>query len=49
MDKDHGGDSLWNGYRAFVIDSRGECSDQIDIIIYDRQYSPFLYNNANQG
>ena len=34
--------------RAFVIDSRGACSDQIDIVIYDRQYSPFLYNQANQ-
>lgn len=34
--------------RAFVIDSRGECSDQIDIVIYDRQYSPFLYNESNQ-
>lgn len=34
--------------RAFVIDSRGECSEQIDIVIYDRQYSPFLYNQANQ-
>ncbi len=34
--------------RAFVIDSRGDCSEQIDIVIYDRQYSPFLYNQANQ-
>ena len=34
--------------RAFVIDSRGECSEQIDIVIYDRQYSPFLYNQMNQ-
>jgi hypothetical protein len=34
--------------RAFVIDSLGECSEQIDIVIYDRQYSPFLYNQANQ-
>ena len=34
--------------RAFVIDSRGECSEQIDIVIYDRQYSPFLYNQSNQ-
>lgn len=34
--------------RAFVIDSQGECSEQIDIVIYDRQYSPFLYNQANQ-
>jgi uncharacterized protein DUF6602 len=34
--------------KAFVIDSNGECSDQIDIVIFDRQYSPFLYNQANQ-
>ncbi len=34
--------------RAFVIDSEGACSDQIDIVIYDRQYSPFLYNQMNQ-
>ncbi len=34
--------------RAFVIDSQGSCSEQIDIVIYDRQYSPFLYNQANQ-
>jgi hypothetical protein len=31
-----------------VIDSQGGCSDQIDIIIYDRQYSPLLYNQADQ-
>jgi len=34
--------------RAFVIDSRGACSEQIDVVIYDRQYSPFLFNQANQ-
>lgn len=34
--------------RAFVIDSLGACSDQIDVVIYDRQYSPFLYNQTNQ-
>jgi hypothetical protein len=34
--------------RAFVIDSNGAMSEQIDIVIYDRQYSPFLYNQANQ-
>jgi hypothetical protein len=34
--------------RAFVIDSRGERSEQIDVLIYDRQYSPLLYNQANQ-
>ncbi len=34
--------------RAFVIDSKGLCSDQIDLVIYDRQYSPLLFNQANQ-
>ncbi len=34
--------------RAFVIDSNGASSEQIDIVIYDRQYSPVLYNQANQ-
>ncbi len=34
--------------RAFVIDSLGACSEQIDVVIYDRQYSPFLFNQANQ-
>jgi hypothetical protein len=34
--------------RAFVIDSNGTTSEQIDIVIYDRQYSPFLYNQSNQ-
>lgn len=34
--------------RAFVIDSNGATSEQIDIVIYDRQYSPLLYNRANQ-
>jgi hypothetical protein len=27
---------------AFVIDCDGELSDQIDIVIYDRQYSPLI-------
>jgi hypothetical protein len=34
--------------RAFVIDCMGATSEQIDIVIYDRQYSAFLYNQANQ-
>jgi hypothetical protein len=29
---------------AFVLDCDGRISDQIDIVIYDRQYSPFLFN-----
>lgn len=30
--------------RGFVIDSKGAASDQIDVIIMDRQYSPFILN-----
>lgn len=30
---------------GFVIDSDGARSDQIDLVIYDRQYSPFLFNH----
>jgi hypothetical protein len=30
--------------KAFVLDSDGKLSDQIDIVIFDRQYSPFLFN-----
>jgi hypothetical protein len=29
---------------AFVLDCEGKLSDQIDVVIYDRQYSPFLFN-----
>lgn len=30
--------------KAHVVDSEGKFSDQIDIVIYDRQYSPFIFN-----
>lgn len=30
--------------RAFVIDSKGASSKQIDVVIHDRQYSPFVLN-----
>lgn len=33
--------------RAFVIDSHGDCSDQIDIVVHDRQYSPFVLDNGS--
>jgi hypothetical protein len=29
--------------RAIVIDSRGDVSDYLDIVIYDRQYSPVIF------
>lgn len=40
--------SRYQADRAFVIDSLGQVSDQIDIVIYDRQYSPLLFNQTNQ-
>ena len=30
--------------KAFVLDSAGDLSGEIDIVLYDRQYSPFLFN-----
>lgn len=29
--------------KAFVVDSNGEFSQQIDVVIFDRQYSPFIF------
>lgn len=34
--------------KAFILDSHGKCSDQIDVVIYDRQYTPLLYNKSGQ-
>jgi len=33
---------------AHVVDSRGAFSDQIDVVIFDRQYSPFIFHFQNQ-
>ncbi|MGF1482356.1 MAG: DUF6602 domain-containing protein [Cyanophyceae cyanobacterium] len=30
--------------KAHVVDSNGKFSDQIDIVIHDRQYSPFIFH-----
>jgi hypothetical protein len=30
--------------KAFVVDCLDQCSDQLDIVIFDRQYSPFIFN-----
>jgi hypothetical protein len=30
--------------KAFVLDSAGRSSEQLDIVIFDRHYSPFLFN-----
>lgn len=31
--------------RAFVCDSRGEFSDQLDVVIFDRQYTPLIFSH----
>jgi hypothetical protein len=33
---------------AHVVDSHGNFSEQIDILIFDRQYSPFVFNFEGQ-
>ena len=33
---------------AHVVDSEGQFSDQIDVVIYDRQYSPFIFTFEGQ-
>lgn len=32
--------------KAFILDADGQLSVQIDIVIFDRQYSPFLFNQG---
>jgi hypothetical protein len=34
--------------RAFVIDSLDHCSDQVDVVVFDRQYTPFIFNYQGQ-
>jgi hypothetical protein len=34
--------------KAHVVDSQGTFSEQIDVVIFDRQYSPFIFNYENQ-
>ena len=34
--------------RAFVVDSQGQQSEQLDIVIFDHQYTPALYNRNDQ-
>lgn len=33
---------------AHVVDSNGAFSDQIDVVVFDRQYSPFIFNYEGQ-
>lgn len=34
--------------KAHVVDSKGVFSDQIDVVIFDRQYSPFIFHYQDQ-
>jgi hypothetical protein len=34
--------------KAHVVDSAGKFSEQIDVVIFDRQYSPFIFNYQGQ-
>jgi len=34
--------------RAMVVDSRGRASEQIDLVVHDRQYSPLLFRRGQQ-
>jgi hypothetical protein len=33
---------------AHIVDSQGQFSDQIDVVIFDRQYSPFIFKFQGQ-
>ena len=33
---------------AHVVDSRGAFSQQIDVVVFDRQYSPFIFKFQRQ-
>lgn len=33
---------------AHIVDSEGKFSDQIDVVIFDRQYSPFIFSFEGQ-
>lgn len=34
--------------KAFVVDSNGDFSEQIDVVVFDRQYSPFIFDYQGQ-
>ena len=38
----------YHALTAHVVDSRGEFSDQIDVVVFDRQYSPFIFTYQGQ-
>ena len=40
--------SRYQAETAHVVDSKGTFSDQIDVVVFDRQYSPFIFKFEGQ-
>lgn len=40
--------SRYQAAKAHVVDSRGVFSEQIDVVVFDRQYSPFIFKYQDQ-
>lgn len=38
----------YQALKAYVVDSKGQFSDQIDVVICDRQYTPFIFSFQGQ-
>lgn len=38
----------YSAQKAHVVDSKGEFSEQIDVVIFDRQYSPLIFHFEGQ-
>jgi len=38
----------YQAHKAHVVDSKGEFSDQLDVVVFDRQYSPFIFKFGDQ-
>lgn len=41
--------SRYQATRAVVVDSQGQFSHQIDIVIHDRHYTPFMFHQEGQA
>lgn len=39
----------YQAMKAHIVDSSGSFSDQMDVVILDRQYSPFIFNFQEQA
>jgi hypothetical protein len=39
----------YSALSAYVVDSKGAFSEQIDAVIFDRQYSPFIFNYQGES